>query len=142
MPVIRDSIAVEAPVDVVSDAWQYFIDWVLVGERKMLCSELACVRAAHDGHVNFESLDPQRTTVAFELAPDGAGIADEVLAHRLRQDLLLFKEYVEEEHLGSRERKRLEQARRVTDPQRSQEKPPPQPSDADHVSNRPARTVI
>ena len=142
MPVIQESIAVEAPLDVTKDAWPYFIDWVLVGNRKLLCSELACVRAAHDGHVGFESLGRQRTNVRFQIDTDGSGITDEAFAGRLRQDLALFKEYVEGERRSRRERERSQTARRAADPQGSQDRGPQQPSDADHVSSRPSRTVI
>lgn len=119
MPVVLESIAVEAPVGVVSGLWPYFVDWILVGEHKLLCTELACVSAAHDGHVNFESLDRQRTTVVFQIDPEGTGIADELLGHRLRQDLALFKKYVEEKRLSRRERHRLEKAGRAADPHKA-----------------------
>jgi hypothetical protein len=141
MPVIRESIAVEARLDVVRDAWPYFVDWVLVGQRKMLCTEIACVRAAHDGHVTFEPFDEGRTRVAFHIDSDGVGIDDEVLAQRLRQDLMLFRDYVEGELLSRRERGRIEKAKRGSDSRRSKEKAPSQPSDADHVSSRPSRTA-
>jgi hypothetical protein len=108
MPVSR-SIEVTAPLQSAANAWPHFLEWVLVGSRRLLCSELACVNPMEQGMVRFEAIDDAHTLVVFELpAAQGetAGPSEEELSGRLWQDLALFKEYIETVRMSRRERRR------------------------------------
>ena len=98
MPGIRQSMQVAAPVHHVSAAWPGFLEWGLVGPRRLTCSELACVNAAEVGKVTFDEGPADTTNVVFELelSDDDRAVSEEELAHSMWHDLLLFKEYVEE----------------------------------------------
>jgi uncharacterized membrane protein len=113
MPVSR-SIEVNAPLQSMATAWSYFLEWILVDGRRLLCSELACAEPMKQGIVRFEAIDDARTLVVFELPSvqgDAAGPSEEELAGRLWQDLALFKEYIETARTSGRERKRRTDSR-------------------------------
>jgi hypothetical protein len=108
MPVSR-SIEVNASLQSMANAWSYFLEWILVDGRRLLCSELACVEPMKQGIVRFEAIDDAHTLVVFELPSvqgDAAAPSEEELAGRLWQDLALFKEYIETARMNGRERKR------------------------------------
>ena len=99
MPTIRQSIEVAAPVHIADAGWPYFVEWMLVGQRKMACGELACVSATESGQVSFEESSGGNTVVAFQLeCPDDETSAGrQLLANNLWHDLMLFKDYLENE---------------------------------------------
>ena len=103
MGTVCEEVRIDAPLASVRDRWPHFIEWVLVGPRRLLCDDLACVDAADSGVVRFTGSDHGSTTVSLELPPDAAftwtAEADPVEGHDLRaavrHDLLLFKDYIE-----------------------------------------------
>ena len=128
MPVSR-SIEVNAPLQSMANAWSYFLEWILVDSRRLLCSELACVEPMKEGMVRFEAIDDAHTLVVFELPVaqgDAAAPSAEELSGRLWQDLALFKEYIETVHMsrrGRRQPQRLGTGMRPTTPRRASTRP-------------------
>jgi hypothetical protein len=103
---IRQSIEVDAPVGDVAAEWPRFIEWALVGPNRLACNELVCVDPARSALVRFEEHAPGHARVEVELelphaSDDGDGSADG-FEDRLRHDLLLFKEHVENDRSASR----------------------------------------
>ena len=109
MPEIRESTEVAAPVERVREAWSAFVEWGLVGPKRLTCSELACVNAVQQGTVAFRSERQDATIVVFELDIRNVqrAVAEDQLARDMRHDLLMFKEYVEE-HTSQKRRGRHE----------------------------------
>jgi len=103
MMTIVQTLEVAAPAAVVSASWQSFMEWVLVGGRRLACDQLMCVDAVAAGMVRFEPAGDDRTRVSFEVPADpepndadGAGDGlRTAIDDRLRLDLLRFKDYVE-----------------------------------------------
>ncbi len=97
------TLEVAAPAPVVSASWQSFMEWVLVGDRRLACDRLMCVDAVAAGMVRFEPAGDDRTLVSFEVPVDGGptdgdGRSDGLrtaIDDRLRLDLLRFRDYVE-----------------------------------------------
>jgi hypothetical protein len=105
---IRQSIEVEAPVDVAAAQWPRFIEWALVGPSRLACDELVCVDPARSATVRFEEHASGHACVEVELEVPYAPVADggdgsgDGFEDRLRHDLLMFKEYVESDRSASR----------------------------------------
>lgn len=107
MQTIRRSLEIGAPVDVVADAWDRFVQGVLTGSRRLACDALACVSAVDNGTVSFDDVAPDRTRVEVAVQmPDD--LCDEscvtsqreLLEHKAAHDLVMFWDYVETgEHL-------------------------------------------
>ena len=97
MPTVRRHIEVEAPPSVVLATWSHFVRFVMNGQQRLACDELACVDAVRAGLVNFESVrGGSRTDVIFELDCDEEnGPSREVLEQNVARDLVLFKDYME-----------------------------------------------
>jgi hypothetical protein len=105
---IRQSIEVDAPVGDVAAQWPQFIEWALVGPSRLACNELVCVDPARSALVRFEERASGHACVEVELEVphaqvpgNGDGSRDEI-EDKLRHDLLLFKEYVENDRSASR----------------------------------------
>ena len=111
MAVLRQSLDVGAPPDKVRAAWPHFVEWILVGHDRLVCTQLACVDARQSGSVRFQALPSAGTRVIFEIddtvlrtSGDGCVAEDdlEAVAGHLRHDLQVFKDYLESEHkIGS-----------------------------------------
>jgi hypothetical protein len=99
MKTIVQTLEVAAPAPVVSDSWKSFMEWVLVGDRRLACDQLMCVDAVAAGMVRFEPAGDDRTLVSFEVPVDGGPTDGDGLRtaidDRLRLDLLRFRDYVE-----------------------------------------------
>jgi hypothetical protein len=97
MSTILREIEVQGAPSEVGAAWPYFVHWILTGNRRLSCSEFACVSAVDSGTVAFEPLDGDRTRVVFRLdLPDGdPGPSQDDLGHHMYHDLLVFRDYVE-----------------------------------------------
>lgn len=110
---IRREITVEASPEAVAALWPHFVRWVLSGQQRLACDELACLDAASSGLVDFQPAEGGRSTVAFSLDADGpAQPSAEVLTQRIIGDLVIFKDYVERVHRGgaTAEHERIAQA--------------------------------
>ena len=102
MTEVRRSVDVPAPLNDVEEAWQRFLDSVLIGRRRMACDELACVNAVEAGYVSFEDADSGGTRVSFRVnLPDDLYDEDRLQAERelldgnVARDLVLFWDYIE-----------------------------------------------
>jgi len=103
MKTIVQTLEVAAPAPQVGGSWQSFMEWVIVGDRRLACDQLMCVDAVAAGMVRFEPAGDDSTLVSFEVPADsGPNDADggsdrlrTAIADRLRLDLLRFKDYVE-----------------------------------------------
>jgi len=140
MATLREEVRVDAPAASVRGQWPHFVEWVLVGPRRLVCDDLACVDATDSGAVSFSENDDGTAAVVFELPSDtpvtaesetGPGRGDDLRA-ALRHDLLLFKDYVE-----SRRDPAHESHRRVSD-ETSRGGPTEQPGTAFDRSGLPA----
>jgi hypothetical protein len=96
MATIRRELEVEAPLAEVRATWEHFVQWILTGNRRLVCDELACVSAVDSGNVSFEQ-NSAGTRVAFQLdlPEDGHAPSRDELESHLTHDLLVFKDYVE-----------------------------------------------
>jgi|GEM_PF-2308960 len=103
MAAVCEEVRIDASPASVRERWPHFIEWVLVGPRRLVCDDLACVDAAGSGAVRFAESARGGTTVSFELPADATftQAAETDAAKRLdlraavRHDLLLFKDYIE-----------------------------------------------
>ena len=96
MATIRRAIEVGAPPAEVQATWEHFIRWILSGNRKLVCDELACLSAVDSGNVTFAP-DDAGTRVAFQLEVPDDELAPlrEDLEQHITHDLLVFKDYIE-----------------------------------------------
>jgi len=96
MATIRREIEVDAAPAEVQASWEHFIQWILNGNRKLVCDQFACVNAVDSGSVTFEQ-NSEGTKVAFQLEVPDDELAPprEDLEHHVTHDLLVFKDYIE-----------------------------------------------
>jgi len=109
MATVEQSIDVDLPLARVRESWEHFTEWVLVGNYRLLCDAWSCERMADGETVGFVDLggDQSRVTVRFDYddgsAPDPAE-KRRLVATRLTQDLMRFREYVDAESGRGRRR--------------------------------------
>ena len=97
MNAIRKSIDVPAARGEAAEAWARFIDSVLVGRRRLACSELTCVDPVGSELVGFEDLGGGHTRVSVTIPvgdDEPAGTAD-LLDHKVSHDLVVFWDYID-----------------------------------------------
>jgi hypothetical protein len=113
MSTIEQSIEVDVPYLRAQEGWQRFVEWVLVGNYRLLCDALSCERMTDGEVVSFTELGSRRALVTVRFDFDDASSADSAekarrVTARLAQDLMRFREYLDEDHHGrpaKRERK-------------------------------------
>jgi hypothetical protein len=94
---IRKSIDVTAASGETAEAWARFIDSVLVGRRRLACSELTCVDPVGSELVGFEDLGGghTRVTVTISVGDDEPAGTAELLDHKVSHDLVIFWDFID-----------------------------------------------
>ncbi len=105
MIAIKQSVDVDVPLAVARAEWTRFVEWVLVGEYKLLCDAWSCEIMAKHETVTYEELEPKATRVhvCFDYQPRVGPDEDPMGQHaraRLAHDLAAFREFVESETHG------------------------------------------
>jgi hypothetical protein len=123
MATIRREIEIEGPPSVVSAGWERFVAWVLIGPRRLLCDEIACVDAVRTGRVSFTPSAGGNTSVTFSLPDADDELPADALGRQLGQDLVVFKDYVERGGMAAGRPTSVEEIALEKDAQRRGDKP-------------------
>ena len=120
MSTVTRHIEVEAPPSVALATWSHFVRWVLSGQQRLACDELACVDAVRAGLVAFEPVSGgSRTDVIFNLEVDEEnGPSRAVLEQNVTRDLVVFKDYIEREGNRQGQPSRAEKEAMIADEER------------------------
>ena len=71
MAAVCEEVRIDASPASVRERWPHFIEWVLVGPRRLVCDDLACVDAAGSGAVRFAESARGGTTVSVSVLGSG-----------------------------------------------------------------------
>jgi len=145
--IARQWLDVPDPPDRVEAAWPYFVEWLLVGHERLICTQLACVDAWMTGQVSVQGLKTGGSRIVFTVDDEdfreegtSAEQVRETVCGYLRHDLAVFKEYLESGYLmssrsarqrekaGSRRRQHISQAPASTEATQSGHVNPVRPS--------------
>jgi hypothetical protein len=99
VPKLKQEIDVHVSAGVARRAWDRFVQWVLVGNYRLVCDEFSCERAAAAGVVTFVENEDRSTHVqiTFDYEDQSPNQMDKerMVGARLFQDLLRFKQFAE-----------------------------------------------
>jgi hypothetical protein len=101
--ILHKSIDLSVARNEATDAWDRFIESVLVGRRRLDCDELVCVGPPPRGLVRFEDLGDGRTRLNVTIPlEDGEPVgAPGLIGDKVARDLVSFAHYVgSDEHRG------------------------------------------
>lgn len=99
MPTVKQEIDVRVSDGAAKREWDRFVQWVLVGNYRLVCDEFSCERATEAGVVTFLDNEDHSThvqvTFDYEDQSPNQMSKERMVGARLLQDLLRFKQFAE-----------------------------------------------